>query len=106
MILIGVQDRGIGIPAAEQGRVFQKFVRGNEAKRLGVRGVGVGLALVKRIADAHGGSVTLASDVGRGSTFTLALPSAAPADDGGVTPLPDHERKPEAGRYRDSEAAG
>jgi signal transduction histidine kinase len=106
MILIGVQDRGIGIPAAEQGRVFQKFVRGNEAKRLGVRGVGVGLALVKRIADAHGGSVTLASDVGRGSPFPLALPSAAPADDGGVTPLPDHERKPEAGRYRDSEAAG
>jgi two-component system sensor histidine kinase SenX3 len=106
MILIGVQDRGIGIPAAEQGRVFQKFVRGNEAKRLGVRGVGVGLALVKRIADAHGGSVTLASDVGRGSTFTLALPSAAPADEGGVTPPPEHERTPEVGRCRDTEAAG
>jgi signal transduction histidine kinase len=73
-VVIGVQDHGIGIPVAEQQRVFQKFVRGDEAKRAGIRGVGVGLALVKRIAEAHGGRVRLASQVGAGSTFTLVLP--------------------------------
>jgi len=74
-VVIGVEDRGIGIPVNEQQRVFQKFVRGDEAKRAGIRGVGVGLALVKRIAEAHGGSVRLTSEVGSGSTFTLELPT-------------------------------
>jgi signal transduction histidine kinase len=73
-ILIGVGDRGIGIPPNEQERIFQKFVRGTEAKRGGVRGVGIGLALVKRIVEAHGGSVQVESEPGRGSTFTLVLP--------------------------------
>ena len=75
-VVIGVQDHGIGIPVSEQQRVFQKFVRGDEARRAGIRGVGVGLALVKRIAEAHGGSVRLTSEVGAGSTFTLVLPVA------------------------------
>jgi signal transduction histidine kinase len=73
-VVLGVQDHGIGIPATEQQRVFQKFVRGEEAKRAGIRGVGVGLALVKRVAEAHGGTVGLTSVVGGGSTFTLVLP--------------------------------
>jgi signal transduction histidine kinase len=76
-VVLGVQDHGIGIPVAEQQRVFQKFVRGDEAKRAGIRGVGVGLALVKRVAEGHGGSVGLTSSVGTGSTFTLVLPVAA-----------------------------
>ena len=75
-VVLGVQDHGIGIPVAEQQRVFQKFVRGDEAKRAGIRGVGVGLALVKRVAEAHGGTVGLTSAVGAGSTFTLVLPAA------------------------------
>jgi signal transduction histidine kinase len=75
-VVIGVEDRGLGIPVAEQQRVFQKFIRGDEAKRAGIRGVGVGLALVKRIAEAHGGSVGMTSEVGSGSTFTLVLPVA------------------------------
>jgi signal transduction histidine kinase len=49
-------------------------VRGAEATRSGVRGVGIGLALVTRIVEAHGGSVRLDSQPGRGSTFTLVLP--------------------------------
>lgn len=73
-LFIGVQDHGIGIPVAEQQRVFQKFVRGDEARRAGIRGVGIGLALVKRIVDAHGGSVRLESQINAGSTFTLELP--------------------------------
>ena len=75
-VVIGVQDHGLGIPVAEQRRVFQKFVRGEDAKRAGIRGVGVGLALVKRVAEAHGGTVGLTSAVGAGSTFTLVLPAA------------------------------
>jgi signal transduction histidine kinase len=75
-VVIGVQDHGIGIPVAEQQRVFQKFVRGDDATRAGIRGVGVGLALVKRVAEAHGGTVGLTSAVGAGSTFTLVLPVA------------------------------
>jgi signal transduction histidine kinase len=76
-VLLGVQDNGVGIPASEQTRVFQKFVRGDEARRAGVRGVGIGLALVTRIMEAHGGSVRLESEVGRGSTFTLVIPCRA-----------------------------
>jgi signal transduction histidine kinase len=73
-VLIGVGDRGMGIAPGERDRIFQKFVRGANAMRAGVRGVGIGLALVKRIAEAHGGSVHVDSEPGRGSTFTIALP--------------------------------
>jgi signal transduction histidine kinase len=73
-VLLSVRDEGIGIPAVEQRRIFQKFVRGAEATRSGIRGVGLGLALVTRIAEAHGGAVRLDSEPGRGSTFTLVLP--------------------------------
>ncbi len=73
-VLIGVGDSGAGIAPAERDRIFQKFVRGADAKRAGVRGVGIGLALVKRIAEAHGGSVRVESEPGRGSIFTILLP--------------------------------
>jgi signal transduction histidine kinase len=64
----------VGIPAGERERIFQKFVRGADARQAGVRGVGIGLALVKRIVEAHGGTVRLESEPGHGSTFTLVLP--------------------------------
>jgi signal transduction histidine kinase len=73
-VQLGVGDEGAGIPPAERARIFQKFVRGSDAKRAGIRGVGIGLALVSRIVEAHGGSVQLESEPGRGSTFTLVLP--------------------------------
>ena len=76
-VLIGVGDCGAGIAPGERDRIFQKFVRGTGAKRAGVRGVGIGLALVKRIVEAHGGSVRVESEPGRGSTFTLVLPCHA-----------------------------
>ena len=60
--------------AGSSERIFQKFVRGADATRAGIRGVGIGLALVKRIVEAHGGSVRLESEPGHGSTFTLVLP--------------------------------
>ena len=73
-VLLGVEDHGIGIPPQEQAGIFQKFVRGSDARKQGIRGVGIGLTLVKRIAEAHGGSVRLRSEPGHGSTFTLVLP--------------------------------
>jgi signal transduction histidine kinase len=71
---IAVGDRGIGIQPEERESVFQKFVRGAEAKRAGIGGVGLGLALVSRIVEAHGGSVRVDSEPGRGSTFTIVIP--------------------------------
>ncbi len=73
-IVLGVEDRGCGIPLSEQQKIFQRFARGAQAKRAGIRGVGIGLALVKRILEGHGGSVHLKSEPGVGSTFTLELP--------------------------------
>jgi two-component system phosphate regulon sensor histidine kinase PhoR len=73
---IEVRDEGIGIPAAEQGRIFDKFYRGREAASMGVQGVGIGLALVKHMVESHHGSVDVESAPGRGSTFRLSFPRA------------------------------
>jgi len=73
---IAVRDRGLGIPRAEQRRVFDKFVRGSAAKRSEVRGTGIGLAMARAIVQAHGGTIRLESEVGRGSTLTVVLPQA------------------------------
>ena len=73
---VDVSDRGAGIPASERRQIFQKFVRGEDSKTSGIKGTGVGLALVDRIIQAHGGEVRLESVVGQGSTFSLVLPIA------------------------------
>jgi len=71
-----VQDSGYGIAPSEQNAIFRKFARGAAALEHGVKGTGIGLAMVKHIVDAHGGGVTVDSDVGRGSTFTIGLPTS------------------------------
>jgi signal transduction histidine kinase len=73
-LALSVTDRGIGIPPAEHGRIFEKFYRVGRSETQGRRGSGVGLALVRHIAQAHGGTVTVESAPGRGSRFTLWLP--------------------------------
>ena len=75
-VAISVRDEGLGIPAAEQKEIFRKFVRGAEAKANGIKGTGVGLAMVEHLVRAHGGEIRLESQPGKGSTFTLELPSA------------------------------
>jgi signal transduction histidine kinase len=77
-LAIEVADEGIGIPAAELGRIFGKFYRIGHSETQGRRGSGLGLALVKHIAEAHGGRVAVESRPGAGSRFTLLLPLAAP----------------------------
>jgi signal transduction histidine kinase len=73
-VAIRVRDQGFGIPPSERKRIFRKFVRGSSAKAYGVKGTGIGLAMVKRIVDAHGGKVVVESEPGKGSTFAILLP--------------------------------
>jgi signal transduction histidine kinase len=74
MLALTVTDEGIGIPREEQTRIFDKFYRVGRSETQGRRGSGVGLALVRHVADAHGGRVTVESRPGEGSRFTLWLP--------------------------------
>ena len=73
-VLVSVADRGIGIPKAEQKRIFEKFYRVESSLVHTTKGSGLGLALVQHITEAHGGRVELVSAPGEGSTFTLSLP--------------------------------
>ncbi len=70
--LIAIEDKGIGIPPEDQERVFGPFFRANNA--LIYSGYGIGLAVSQRIAEWHGGSISLHSTLGQGSTFTVRLP--------------------------------
>jgi len=72
--IIKVRDLGLGIPPAEQQAIFDTFVRGARATSEGIRGTGIGLAMVRHIVMAHGGSVGVESEPGNGSTFTVRLP--------------------------------
>jgi two-component system sensor histidine kinase SenX3 len=69
-----VTDQGVGIPADEQARVFERFYRVDESRDRTTGGTGLGLSLVKHIAMSHRGEVTLFSQQGVGSTFTIRLP--------------------------------
>jgi signal transduction histidine kinase len=79
-LALSVTDHGIGIPPAEHGRIFEKFYRVGRSETQGRRGSGVGLALVRHIAQAHGGTITVESAPGRGSRFTLWLPLGVDRD--------------------------
>jgi signal transduction histidine kinase len=70
-----IQDGGMGIEPAERRRIFEPFYRGREAVARQIHGSGLGLSLVRRIMEQHGGSVTVESEPGRGSAFTLRLPA-------------------------------
>ncbi len=74
-ITIRVQDQGFGIPSSERSRVLRKFVRGSNVSGRGIKGTGIGLAVVKHIVDAHEGKLSIESEPGQGSTFTIQLPA-------------------------------
>jgi len=71
---IRVQDSGEGIPAQHLERLFERFYRADRARSREMGGTGLGLAIVKHLARAHGGEVTVTSELGKGSIFTIELP--------------------------------
>jgi len=76
LVEIAVADQGQGIPESEQARVFERFYRVDAARSRATGGTGLGLAIVKHICANHGGEVTVWSEPGHGSTFTMRLPQA------------------------------
>ena len=72
--MIEVADTGIGIPAGEQSRLFQRFFRSSTATEQAIPGTGLGLVISKAIAEAHGGTITVRSEPGKGTFFRVELP--------------------------------
>ena len=79
IVEIAVTDQGVGIPEEERDRVFERFYRSDPARSRNTGGSGLGLSIVKHVAQNHGGDVRVWSQTGRGSTFTIRLPEASPA---------------------------
>src|SRR5262249_62095409 len=80
-VRFAVADEGLGIPAAEQERVFEKFHRVDPNLTRGVGGTGLGLYISRRLVEQLGGTISVASELGEGSTFTVELPRADAALD-------------------------
>jgi len=76
VVMISVRDTGIGVPAEQLDRIFEPFVQARRSLDSRDHGFGLGLAISRQLARAMGGDVTVRSEVGRGSTFTLTLPRA------------------------------
>ena len=91
---VQVADDGIGIPEADLPRIFERFYRVDKARSRQMGGTGLGLAIVKHLSQAMKGSVQASSGVGRGASFTVRLPGAAPSgprpSDPGPTQTPYH----------------
>jgi signal transduction histidine kinase len=81
---VEVEDSGIGMTPEVQARIFDRFYRGPDARSVDARGLGLGLALVREMVDVHNGAIEVRSEVGRGSTFRVILPThqASKGDDG------------------------
>lgn len=79
-IEISVSDHGIGIPARDLGRIFERFYRVDRARSRTTGGTGLGLSIVRHVATNHGGRVKVSSVEGEGSTFTLIVPDPGPAE--------------------------
>ncbi|HEX7832804.1 MAG TPA: ATP-binding protein, partial [Thermoanaerobaculia bacterium] len=73
-VVFEVEDHGPGIPATEMPELFKPFTRLSTVKLGRQRSVGLGLAITKRLVEAHGGTISAVSEVGKGSTFTMRLP--------------------------------
>jgi two-component system sensor histidine kinase SenX3 len=74
LVSIAVIDQGIGIAAKDHQRIFERFFRVDRARSRTTGGVGLGLSIVRHVVSNHGGTVSVVSEEGRGSTFTIVLP--------------------------------
>lgn len=75
-LLITVKDNGIGIPAEDLPRIFERFYRVDKSRSREMGGTGLGLAIVKHIIQTLGGEVSVQSEINKGSAFTIKLPLA------------------------------
>jgi len=87
------RDNGIGVPAEESDKIWLRLYRGDKSRSQ--RGLGLGLSLVKAVVEAHGGTVKLASEVNKGSEFTVCLPRDSRPGDGTSPPLAKASGEPE-----------
>jgi len=77
--VIAVEDRGPGVPSELRTRIFEPFARGRATDRTAGTGLGLGLAICKRIVDGHGGSILVDDRPGGGARFAVRLPAPEPA---------------------------
>jgi two-component system phosphate regulon sensor histidine kinase PhoR len=75
-----VEDTGLGIPTADLPRIFERLYRGDKSRSNRIEGTGLGLAIVKHLVQAHGGEISVTSDLGRGSRFVFTLPIGLPRE--------------------------
>jgi len=80
ILLLEVEDHGLGIPADEQAHLFQPFQRGDSAQQRRIPGTGLGLYVCRRIVEEHGGTITLISEEGKGTVVTVRLPWGGKAE--------------------------
>ena len=93
-VTLEVSDTGIGIPENELGRLFERMFRAEDAERLHIPGTGLGLTIVKAIVDAHDATISVSSEPGRGTTFSVELPAV------GLRHADDRRRAAGSGRRR------
>ncbi|MGM9625697.1 MAG: sensor histidine kinase, partial [Eubacteriales bacterium] len=80
-IAVSIRDNGIGVPKEDQPHLFERFYRVEKSRTTGAGGTGLGLAIAKELVEAHGGSIHLTSEVGRGTEITVILPIRSPLAD-------------------------
>ena len=79
-VLLRVRDTGIGIPQRDLPRIFERFYRVDQARSRETGGTGLGLAIVRHVCENHGGQIEVTSELGRGSTFEVRMPTTVAGD--------------------------
>jgi signal transduction histidine kinase len=80
--VVSIEDTGLGVVAEDQARIFERFYRVDKARSRELGGAGLGLAIAQWIVQLHKGSITVKSELGKGSVFRVELPAAVLANEG------------------------